>query len=97
MKVQGIDAYTNQYTNETGEGSRAVVGRPAEKSRQAAVSKTGQMESNPENLVTSKEREFFIRLFPENSEQLSRHVLFNRNGKLQSANISKGQIVDGRV
>ena len=97
MKVQAIDAYTKQYTNEVNEKNNVVISKTQEKSGQIVFNRSGQIASNPENLVSSKERDFFIKLFPENSEQLAKHVLFNRNGKLQSANISKGLIVDGRI
>ncbi|MDQ1267052.1 MAG: hypothetical protein QG635_2205, partial [Bacteroidota bacterium] len=50
-----------------------------------------------DKVITSKERDFFIKMFPENSEQLSKHVLFNKNGKLQSYGYSKGMIIDGRA
>lgn len=52
---------------------------------------------NPNELLSSKEREFFVKLFPESSDQIEKHILFNKNGKLQSVPISKGMIVDGRV
>ena len=50
-----------------------------------------------DNIITSKERDFFINMFPANSEQLKRHTIFNINGQLQSTNISKGKLVDGRI
>ncbi len=52
---------------------------------------------DPEKIVTQKERKFFIRMFPDSSEQLEKHVLFNRTGRISQPNISKGSIVDGRV
>lgn len=50
-----------------------------------------------DRLISQNERDFFIKLFPENSEQLQRHTLFNQNGRLQTPNLNKGMIVDGRV
>ena len=50
---------------------------------------------NPKNIITRKERDFFIGLFPENSEQLERHILFNSQGRLQTQNVTKGMIIDG--
>lgn len=49
------------------------------------------------NIITGSERQFFIRMFPESEEQIKNHVLFNRNGKINTPNINKGSIVDGRV
>lgn len=36
-------------------------------------------------------------MFPESSEQIEKHVIFNRNGKVTTPNLSKGSIVDGRI
>jgi hypothetical protein len=57
---------------------------------------TGE-DSSSTNILTQNEREFFIKMFPQNSEQIQKHVVFNRNGRLQSTNVSKGVIIDGRV
>jgi hypothetical protein len=54
----------------------------------------GQMKDK-NHIITKTEREFFVQMFPENSEQIERHVIFNRNGKVQSHNVKKGVIVDG--
>lgn len=53
--------------------------------------------NNMNDLISKRERDFFIKLFPENSEQLAKHEVFNRNGRVQSFNVSKGSIIDGRV
>ena len=49
------------------------------------------------NVVNSNERQFFVKMYPESSAQIQKHVLFNRNGRLQEQNISKGMLIDGRV
>jgi len=48
-------------------------------------------------IITKQERQYFKRLFPESSDLIERHVLFNRNAKMQSPAISKGMIVDGKI
>lgn len=52
---------------------------------------------NPDKVITKQERKFFIKMFPESSEQLEKHVLFNRNGRTQQTDVRKGLIVDGKV
>lgn len=52
---------------------------------------------DPNKIITKNERDFFINMFPENAEQIEKHVLFNRNGKTASPDIYKGTIVDGRI
>lgn len=48
-------------------------------------------------IITAQEREFFIKMFPESSTKIENHVLFDRNGRLQSKDIAKGTIIDARV
>ncbi len=53
--------------------------------------------SNENSILTKKERNFFMKLFPENSAQIEQYELFNRNGKVTKTSISKGTILDWRV
>lgn len=53
--------------------------------------------NNPNKIITKRERNFFIRMFPENSRQIENHVLFNRNGKVQNYSYRKGSIFDGKA
>ncbi len=52
---------------------------------------------NKNNIITAQEREFFVRMFPESSTKIENHVLFDRNGKLQTKDVAKGTIIDARV
>ena len=52
---------------------------------------------NSDKIIDPDERNFFIKMFPDSSAQIERHVLFNRNGRLQASEISKGMIIDGRI
>ncbi len=52
--------------------------------------------NNGQEIITKTERNFFKKMFPENSNQIEKHVVFNRNGKLQDIQISKGIIFDGK-
>jgi hypothetical protein len=95
MSISAIRAYTNPAVN--GAKDSKSVSRNYE-SKDNAVARSLPEQANPQNsLITKKERDFFIRLFPENAEQLEKHVVFNRNGRLQTAGTSKGILVDGRV
>jgi hypothetical protein len=95
-----INAINNAYRpNEVNSSSSISVNKNGELSK--SVAEKAQQEklsfNESENLITSTEREFFIKMFPENQAQLQNHVLFNRNGRLQTAAINKGSIIDGRV
>jgi len=52
---------------------------------------------NSDKIINPEERNFFIKMFPDSSAQIERHVLFNRNGRLAPSDISKGMIIDGRI
>ncbi len=94
MKVNGINGYSNYIygAKESVDSSTGVLKTKAN----GEIRQNGSV-NNPDKLITSKEREFFINMFPENSESLEKHVLFNRNGRLQNHNLTKGLIVDGRA
>ncbi|MGB9771288.1 MAG: hypothetical protein ACPLX7_04830 [Candidatus Kapaibacteriota bacterium] len=48
-------------------------------------------------IISQQEREFFIKMFPESSQKIENHILFNRNGKVQSYSYAKGLIIDAKV
>jgi hypothetical protein len=94
MKVDTLKPYTNSvYPNNI--ANRVSDGYTYPENRSSGLSSSG--EGNSSNILTQKERDFFVKMFPQNSEQIQNHVVFNRNGKLQSSNVSKGVIIDGRV
>lgn len=99
MRIPAVEAYTNQYITENDDprgNAREINGvkNPDEEMLYSPDKVSGDSSGS---LLTQSERDFFINMFPENSEQLSRHVLFNRNGRLQTPNIAKGSLIDGRV
>ncbi len=56
-----------------------------------------QIKNLAENLITPKERDFFKKLFPLDKNQLEKHIVFNRNGKINETNITKGIIIDSKA
>ncbi len=100
------------YTNQSGSGSTGYVrlpedlrtNRPAETvtPKPAPVAdrtldKANSSLKDTGKLITRQERDFFIKMFPENSDKLEKHVLFNRNGRLQTHNVQKGSIIDQKA
>ncbi len=68
----------------------------------------GQVEIAPKNavnlsspnssaLINTQERDFFKTLFPESSDQIDKHIVFNRNGKVSAFSLAKGVIVDNKA
>lgn len=104
MKVPAIDAYSNPYVNRV-DGYGYGITKPNKTQQttdsqkvEARDNKYGyKLNNNPQEIVSDQERKFFMKLFPENSRQIERHVLFDQRGRLQTPSISKGQIIDGRV
>ena len=46
--------------------------------------------------LSQSERDFFVNMFPDNSEQIRKHVLFNRQGRVETLNTTaKGSLFDG--
>ncbi|MFP4368853.1 MAG: hypothetical protein ACLFR2_04665 [Candidatus Kapaibacterium sp.] len=99
MKVSPFDAYTRPYVNDPADSVLKQAGKI--RSKNAAAENHASMVNieahNSEEMLSKKERDFFIKLFPENSTQIERHTLFNRNGRTQDADINKGMLVDSRI
>lgn len=52
---------------------------------------------NKDQIITPQERSYIASMFPESAQKIENHILFNRNGKLQSTSFQKGNIIDARV
>ncbi len=58
---------------------------------------TQQIKNSAEEIITPKERDFFKKLFPMDKIQLERHIVFNRSGRINETNISKGILIDNKA
>ena len=103
MNIPLINAYTNNYTNSIkSSDNKTKVAKSIETDKSLEikdknVTRKNEQQLNSNNIITKQERNFFIKMFPESSAQLQQHVLFTRNGKTESPQLSKGSIVDGRI
>lgn len=111
MKIPGINAY-NTFTNNSLEDKTELANSRVGGSRNTAIKEAVKQIKdeiiisnknlisegiNPEKVITKQERKYFIKMFPESSAIIENHVLFNRNGKVTTPQISKGMIVDGKI
>lgn len=100
MNINVLNAYRNPYTNGL-ENLKTEISRDANVVAKTNADKQSDTKNSinqaNKELLTKKERTFFKQLFPENSDLIEKHVLFTRNGKLKTTEMSKGMIVDGRV
>lgn len=53
--------------------------------------------NQPETILSDNEKTFFKQMFPESTESLDRHVVFNRNGRVQTKSFSLGMVLDAKV
>ncbi len=102
MNINVLNAYNNPYANSLNEnlhnnGISINKNNKSLESNDKPIEAKAKSDASQDALLTKKERTFFKKLFPENSEQIEKHVLFNRNGKVHTPAISKGVIFDGRV
>ncbi|MGA2296424.1 MAG: hypothetical protein ABSG15_02630 [FCB group bacterium] len=94
MQIQGLNAYKEPIVEDSSgltkidDGIKTKVENSRNGLTQSKNSKPG---------ISENERQFFINMFPENSDQIEKHILFTRNGKIQTQDISKGVIVDGKA
>jgi len=104
MKVNPLNVYTqyevrNQNQTENiqkliNENVSKVVPKQKQESNKDELS---LQLKDQKNIISRQERDFFIKMFPESSQKIENHVLFNRNGKVQSYTYAKGMIVDAKV
>ncbi|HOM05731.1 MAG TPA: hypothetical protein PLU67_09595 [Candidatus Kapabacteria bacterium] len=93
MKVNLLNKYRDVYSTNIDEqlaNNGVALRKNNLKQNQMANS------NNSQEIITKSERNFFKQMFPENSNQIEKHVVFNRNGKLQDIQVSKGIIFDGK-
>jgi hypothetical protein len=97
MNIQALRAYNDVLVKDTGnnEISQKIPNKNNEKQDGQIRNRNISIES-PDKIITPGERKFFVKLFPESSEQIQKHVLFNKNGKLQQSHVDKGIIFDGK-
>lgn len=95
MNIQAIRAYSEPVVRDT--SSTIGVRKQEQRKNELVNDNSAQAKGTNSQLLTKRERDFFIKMFPDNSSQIENHVLFNRNGRLQTQSYNKGLIVDSRV
>lgn len=105
MKTELINRYSgNNFVNKDQGVQKNRQNDAAQKTGQTQKTRSGQDVNSLQNtgknynkVITTQERKFFVKMFPESEEQINNHVLFNRNGKVQNTNVNKGSLVDGKI
>ncbi|MCX7879658.1 MAG: hypothetical protein N2517_03265 [Ignavibacteria bacterium] len=104
MDINPINIYRKYEVNEqnqSGNIQRLIneqIQRPAPKTESRENKDKLSIElKERDKIITKEERDFFVKLFPQSAAKIENHILFTRNGKLQSFNYAKGTIIDARV
>lgn len=100
MNVAAIKSYRNAELANT--LKRTVAINSSEKKTNSAADMIGTKSSSTSagaarEIVSKSERNYFMKLFPQNSAQIERHEIFNRKGKISSQSFNKGRLVDFTV
>lgn len=104
MKVNPLNVYS-QYEVKSQDHTENIqklinenVSRVVPKQKQEQKKDELSLELKDQNkIISPQEREFFVKMFPESSQKIENHILFNRNGKVQSYSYAKGLIIDAKV
>lgn len=104
MKVNPLNVYS-QYEVRSQDHTENIqklinenVSRVVPKQKQEQKKDELSLELKDQNkIISPQEREFFVKMFPESSQKIENHILFNRNGKVQSYSYAKGLIIDAKV
>ncbi len=104
MNINPVNIYTKYETRNEIEAANIqklinqTAQRVAPKNKQEAPKDSFSLElKDKNNIITKAEREFFAKMFPESAQRIENHILFDRNGRLQSKDVAKGTIIDARV
>lgn len=98
MSITEVQTFNNQSLQNIRDAyNKAQISGSSSKKNGTAAQLNNNGASPSDNLITRNERDFFIGMFPANSEQIEKHVVFNRNGHIQSQNLSKGIFIDGKA
>lgn len=99
MNVAAIKSY--QEASFSSKAIKSAIIKSSENNNSAANMIQQKSSSTPagnsKEIVSKSERNYFMKLFPQNSAQIERHEIFTRNGKVSRQNLNKGRLVDFTV
>ncbi len=98
MRLNATDSQITRIYNNDSEGiaSKSRVNKTQTPQKQK-LAEFNEKVSQPDSILSDNEKNFFKKMFPESTASLDRHVVFNRNGKVQSKAFSLGTLLDAKV
>ncbi|TNE34149.1 hypothetical protein EP342_03170 [bacterium] len=98
MRLNATESHISRiYTNESeGVATKGRVNKTSYPQKQQLAEFNNKV-NQPDTILSDNEKNFFKKIFPESKETLDRHVVFNRNGRVQSKTFSLGTMLDAKV
>lgn len=99
MKING-QILTNKYDNKLNEidlNKKVNTSNKVKNESKNGINNNINNDKLYNSLLTKQERNYFKKLFPESVEIIEKHILFNRNAKIQNIETAKGIFVDGKI
>ena len=99
MRLNATESQVSRiYTNDSSSvATKGKVNKTSYPQQQQKLEEFNDKVSQPETILSDNEKNFFKQMFPESTDSLDRHVVFNRNGRVQSKSFSLGMVLDARV
>ncbi|MCB0701140.1 MAG: hypothetical protein R2863_10780 [Candidatus Kapaibacterium sp.] len=98
MRLNSTDNQITRIYNNNSEGiaSKSRVNKTNSPQKQK-LEEFNDKVNQPDTILSDNEKNFFKKMFPESSASLDRHIVFNRNGKVQSKTFALGTMLDAKV
>ena len=98
MRLNATESQITRIYNNDSEGiaSKSRVNQSDAPQKQKLAEFNDKV-NQPDTILSDNEKNFFKKMFPESTASLDRHVVFNRNGKVQSKAFSLGTLLDAKV
>lgn len=98
MRLNATESQVSRiYTNDSSSVATKGMVNKTSYPQQQKLEEFNDKVNQPDTILSDNEKNFFKQMFPESTDSLDRHVVFNRNGRVQSKSFSLGMVLDARV
>lgn len=98
MRLNATESQISRiYTNDSNSVATKSKVNKTSYPQQQKLEEFNDKVNQPDTILSDNEKNFFKKMFPESTDSLDRHVVFNRNGRVQSKSFSLGMVLDAKV
>ena len=98
MRLNATESQISRiYTNDSSSVATKSKVNKTSYPQQQKLEEFNDKVNQPDTILSDNEKNFFKKMFPESTDSLDRHVVFNRNGRVQSKSFSLGMVLDAKV